>query len=44
MGEMNVGDKYEMDADMLATSNSNLGKQIVVGVIFVCLWIIMASV
>lgn len=30
MGEMNVGDKYEMDADMLATSNSNLGKQIVV--------------
>ncbi|XP_078265139.1 uncharacterized protein LOC144598704 isoform X2 [Rhinoraja longicauda] len=30
MGEMNVGDKYEMDVDMLATSNSSLGKQIVV--------------
>ncbi|XP_051869311.1 uncharacterized protein LOC127569059 isoform X2 [Pristis pectinata] len=30
MGDMNVGDKYEIDVDMLATSNSNLGSQVVV--------------
>ncbi|XP_069744679.1 uncharacterized protein [Narcine bancroftii] len=30
MGNMNVGDKYEIAVDMLATSNSNLEKQVVV--------------
>ncbi|XP_059824476.1 uncharacterized protein LOC132393371 [Hypanus sabinus] len=30
MGDMNVGDKYEIDVDMLAASNSNLGEQVVV--------------
>ncbi|XP_072116347.1 uncharacterized protein [Mobula birostris] len=30
MGAMNVGDKYEIDVDMLAASNPNLGEQVVV--------------
>ncbi|XP_078088178.1 uncharacterized protein LOC144506195 isoform X2 [Mustelus asterias] len=30
MGDMNVGDKYKVDVDILATGNGNLGKQVLV--------------
>uniref|UniRef100_UPI00398EC533 uncharacterized protein n=1 Tax=Pristiophorus japonicus TaxID=55135 RepID=UPI00398EC533 len=30
MGEMNVGDKYKVDVDMLATGDGNLGKEVLV--------------
>ncbi|XP_067896059.1 uncharacterized protein [Heterodontus francisci] len=30
MGDMNVGDKYQIDVDMLATADGNLGKQVLV--------------